>query len=94
MWSQENPNLKEPIMKAERAGTGNPYRQKIHSSQLPDQSHPVNSHRRQPSVGSRNIRRSRAKRPAPDTVPASVWDFLTIRVNTSSALTAALQKSF
>ena len=26
----------------------NPYGQKIHPSQVPDQSHPVNSHRRQP----------------------------------------------
>ena len=34
MWSQENPNLKEPIMKAERAGTGNPYSQNIHPSQF------------------------------------------------------------
>ena len=50
MWSQENPNLKEPIMKAERAGTGNPYSQKTHLSQFPDQSHRVNSHRRQPRV--------------------------------------------
>ena len=45
MWSQENPNLKEPIMKAERAGTGNPYSQKTHLSQVPDQSHRVNSNR-------------------------------------------------